>query len=148
MAAEFPVYESGSPRPVLAAYIISTRDFLADLVQQKLHPNGDELFHQELVSPLREAWSEAVPQFQIVANETLRLTDPMLGDCGLFGAQLRFKLSVVRFLHRRYLEIPGVGPLRRLIDAIDTLLESILKAVGVGEGVKEIKDYIKHSLAP
>ena len=75
-----------------------------------------------------------------------RINDRAIYEHGLHGAQLRLKFSVIRFLHARYLNIPGVGQLRRLIEAIDTLLKSILGAAGVGEGIKEIKEYIEHSL--
>jgi hypothetical protein len=82
-----------------------------------------------------------------VANDTSRLTKSEIDDHGLDGAQLRFKLAVVRFLHTRYRAVPGIGRLRRLIESIDTLLKSILGALGAGEGIKEIKEYIEHSLA-
>ena len=66
---------------------------------------------------------------------------------GSMARNLSCKLSAIRFLHNRYLTLAGKGTLRRLIEAIDTLLKSILGALGAGEGIKEIKEYIEHSLS-
>jgi hypothetical protein len=38
MPVEFPSYQDGNPRPALAAFIIATRDFLAELVESNRDP--------------------------------------------------------------------------------------------------------------
>ncbi|HLI13374.1 MAG TPA: hypothetical protein VKY65_17410 [Alphaproteobacteria bacterium] len=146
MPVDFPVYEGGDSRRALGAFVIAARDFLAELIETNRDPRGQSLFHEELLLEMRAAWAEAYPEFERVARATRELGEAQIRDHGLYGAQLRFKLTVVRFLYGRYLQLGGIGPLRRVIDAIDTLLKSILGALGAGEGIKEIKEYIEYSL--
>jgi hypothetical protein len=141
----FPNYETGDSRPVLSAFVIATRDFLADLVRTNRDPRRQSLFHPALLPEMRAAWSDALPMFQLVANRIESLEDSTITDHGLSGVQLRFKLSVIRFLYGSYLRF-GARYLRRLIGAIDTLLKSTLSALGAGEGITEIKEFIEHSL--
>jgi hypothetical protein len=75
-----------------------------------------------------------------------QLSEQAIEDHGLYGAQLGFKLRVIRFFHDGYLSA-GKSALRGLLGAIDTLLGSILSALHAGEGIKEIKEYIEHSLS-
>jgi hypothetical protein len=123
------------------------RDFLSELIQQNRDSQGRPLFYEELLDDMRAAWSDARPMFDRIAARVEDLNEDEIEDHGLDGAQLRFKLSVIRFLHGMYLGT-GVRYLRGLIGAIDTLLKSILSAIGAGEGIIEIKEYIEHSLKP
>lgn len=69
-----------------------------------------------------------------------RTSDLTLQLHGLSGEQLRFKLNNVQLRERVFRSNVTFGPLRRLINAIDTLLESILDAVPGGGALKELKD--------
>jgi hypothetical protein len=149
MPVVFPTYGgAGNGRPSLHAFVIAVRDFLNELVTDNQDPSGQFLFAEELLPELRAAWHEIYQEFQRIAEATHQISDAGIHEHGLYGAQLRFKLSVIRFLHRRYTDLGGRGPLRRLLGAINTLLKSILSAIGAGEGIKEIKDYIEHALEP
>ncbi len=64
---------------------------------------------------------------------------------GLSGRHLRFKLEVIRYLNGRY-AATGKGILKKLLDAIDTLLKSIIKAAGLGDAAEKLKDFIKDSI--
>lgn len=154
MAVEFPSFSGDpgeDPRATLRRFIETVRQFLDELIFEGRDPTGEPLFHEVLFSSMGPAWEEAHPLFDDVidvirsTDRPSRLSNEAIVSHGLWGAQLRFKLSVIRYLHGRYLAL-GKGTLRRLLEAIDTLLSSILSAIGAGEGIKEIKEYIEHSL--
>jgi hypothetical protein len=103
------------------------------------------LFHEGLRSNLQAAWEEVQPLFSEVTTKITNISDANIYDHGLGGAQLRFKLAVVRFFYERYRRV-GTGVVKKLIDIIDTLLKSILEAIGGGGAIAEIKEFIKNSL--
>jgi hypothetical protein len=154
MAFEFPIFSgdpSEDPRETLRSFIEALRQFLDELILEGRDPRGEPLFHDALRAYMRPAWEEGRPLFAEVVDAIRsrdgrsRLSNEAILSRGLWGAQLRFKLSVFRYLHGRYLTL-GKGALRRLLEAIDTLLSSIVSAIGGAEGIKEIQQYIEHSL--
>ena len=96
----------------------------------------------ELLEYAQDATGELVEQGHVerllAAIETTELEN--LGLHGLTGQQLRFKLQTIHTRETRFRLIPWLWNLRRLIDTIDNLLDSIIKAVGAGDAVKELKD--------
>lgn len=148
MPVDFPSYRRDlGPRQLLSDFVLQLRDFLEEIVHSNQDPIGRPLFLEALLGPMREAWIEARdgPLFSDILAGIERIPDSVLNTHGLSGRQLAFKLTVIRFFHARYLSL-GKGILRKLIDIIDTLLKSILAAIGAGEGLAEIKDFIKDSL--
>lgn len=154
MAVEFPTFggdPAEDPRSTLRAFVAALRQFLDELIFENRDPRDEPLFYEALLPSMRPAWEEALPLFEEVlaaigpTDRSTRLSNEAIISHGLWGAQLRFKLSVIRYLHGRYLGL-GKRALRRLLEAIDTLLSSILSAIPAGEGIKEIKEYIEHSL--
>ena len=154
MAFEFPIFSGDpaeEPRETLRAFIEALRQFLDELILESKDPRGEPLFYDALRSYMRPAWEESRPLFADLIEAIRspdgrsRLSNEAILSRGLWGAQLRFKLSVFRYLHGRHLTL-GKGALRRLLEAIDTLLSSIISAVGGCEGIKEIQEYIEHSL--
>jgi hypothetical protein len=135
----FPELTNDNPRNALGDFVIQTRNFLDDLVRNKTG-----LFHPELLAGMTDAWRDAYALFEPIAARARELSLEAILEHGLYGAQLKFKLAVVRFLHEKFLSDTGV--LRRLIGAIDTLLGSILGALHANEAIKEIKEFIEHSL--
>jgi len=65
---------------------------------------------------------------------------------GLYGAQLRLKLSVVSYWRRKW-NLKVTGKLfKKLLDAINTVLDSLIAATGLDEGLKELKDILSNSV--
>ncbi len=62
---------------------------------------------------------------------------------GLFGAQLRLKLELINRLKNERFSLGGSGILKKLIDAIDTLLDSLLAATGLDEALKELSELVR-----
>ena len=93
-------------------------------------------------------------EFARLAEAAGSISDPsVLSAHGLGGTQLAFKLNTVRYWADRANEMFRVGLvgkwrdfIRRLLKAIDTLLDSILKALGVETAVKEVKDAISDAI--
>jgi hypothetical protein len=64
---------------------------------------------------------------------------------GICASQLTYKLATIEFAASR--AVLGIsGWIRKLLELIDSLLESILKALGIDDALKEIKDALLASL--
>jgi len=96
----------------------------------------------EVLDAARAALDEFHQQQQIqkIVTSIDQASTSVLSSHGLNGAQLQFKLKNVEHRERRFRFRPLAGPLRRLVQAIDTLLDSILDALHIGKALKELKD--------
>jgi hypothetical protein len=144
---------TGDYRTDISHFLRYVREFLDDLTGYEEHEAGGPIFvSARLIAPLEDfalaAWDEARPRFAILQDRVFSeeaVTNAALDAHGLTGAQLKFKLETVKFFNAQYTSV-GRRILKKLIDVIDILLKSILAAIGAGEGLAEIKDYIKESL--
>jgi hypothetical protein len=140
MPVEFPGYDERAPtRDLLQKYVIAVRDFLAEIIG---HP---ENFYERLREAMQAAWQEVRSEFERLTGAIQSLSDERIRDHGLYGSQLQFKLEAVRHGHERYTQ-RGRGFLRQFIDIIETLLDSIIDATGVGGPIREFKEYLGHSV--
>ena len=106
-----------------------------------------ELFVDDLHGDMRAAWNDADGTFDELPEAVAALHPRQVVLHGLAGAQLRFKLATVRYWAERFLGDGGNGfVLRRLLDSIDTLLDSLLAATGAGSSLKELKDAVRSSV--
>lgn len=117
--------------------------FLRALAQllEELHDARSEFFIRERNEDLGMAIVRAHARLRAVyeelgKNEGARLADGG-EDHGLVGDELRFKLNNVHYFSSLYNQKPDTRHLRRLLDAIKTLLESILEALGVAGAIRE-----------
>lgn len=148
MPVQFPQYAGvGDNRRVLAEYIHTIALFLDEIVRTGTDYQGGPLFDERLLPPMRAAWEEARPRFDYVAARAAEIGPGAIAEHGLAGRQLQYKLAVVEHRNGIFRSLGGVLGFRRVIEAIDTLLKSILDAAGVGGGLAEIKDYIGHATA-
>jgi hypothetical protein len=94
----------------------------------------------------KEAWLElkqAQPSKHF-RGSIAKLSDRKLVAHGLGGSQLRYKLAVINDLCARMRRVRVPGRFRpKLVDAIDTVLDSLISAVGAGTALKEIKDMLR-----
>jgi hypothetical protein len=145
MSVEFPEFSGdGRPHDTLVAFVRETQKFLDELVQSNRDHNDRPLFHEQLRPSMRAAWKEVQPLFPEVERSIHLLTDDQLRDHGLVGAQLRFKLAVIRIYHGQYVAA-GKRVLTKLADIIDGLLGSIVEATDA-VATAGIQKFIKHSL--
>lgn len=98
---------------------------------------------QDLRPLARDAWKEFSSDYprQKFVRRVTDLSDRTRREYGLYGAQLKYKLSAIDSAAKASKNRFG-----RLIDLIDSLLKSILGAAGAGEALEELKEALKASL--
>ena len=147
----FPILAGdGNDQQRRSDFIRWTRDVLNLIV---LGDTEHPAIAPELEEPMRSAWVEVrffSSDFAALAADAGRMETALADAHGLRGAQLGFKIETIRYWTNRVNEQRNLGKwrefLRRLLVAIDTLLDSILKALGRGSAFKEIKDAIRDSI--
>lgn len=146
MALQVPVYEGGANyRQALIGFVKAVDEFLDELVKGNRDGEGEPLFIESLWRIMGPAWEEGRHEFQRIAIGLAVTSDGRLIEHGLGGMQLRYKLGVVRYFNEQYQKL-GKRMLKRLLESIDTLLKSIIKAVGLGDAAEELKDYIEQCI--
>ena len=66
---------------------------------------------------------------------------------GLSGAQLDYKFAVIDVIIDKLRSVNFPGRFRvKLVDAIDTILDSLIAAAGIATALKEIKDMLRHQI--
>src|SRR5690606_26746043 len=66
---------------------------------------------------------------------------------GLTGAQLDYKFAVIDVIIEKLRSVKFPGRFRvKLVDAIDTILDSLIAAAGIATALKEIKDMLRHQI--
>src|SRR5215213_1115881 len=135
-------------REKLVEFLKSTLALIRSLATDHLN-----LFPQDLRPTIAAAWSEFEADFnQPQAEATIRaIRSDRAIWAGLYGAQLNLKLAVIQHWRQEWEGTRtsfGFGKkiLKKLIDAIDTVLGSIIAATGLDEALKELKDILSNSL--
>ena len=103
------------------------------------------LFDPGLRARAAEAWEQADGDFRALLQD-LEMHKNMddFTERGLSGAQLEFKLAVVRWRFEGWKQ--GFVSLRSLLMTADDLLKSILDLVGRGGCLDEYKRFVENSL--
>ena len=117
--------------------------FLRSLATEHIHR-----FPPELQEDIGAAWKEFEEDFdesRFVATARDIPSDRAVW-AGLYGAQLRLKLAVVSHWHHKWNSSFSTKILKKLLDAIDTVLDSLIAATGLGEALKELKDILSNSV--
>lgn len=136
-------------RNALVAFLKETTAFLHDLVKEKTDPKSQELlFPKDYHHDIDDAWAEFREHwnFSLAERAIAEAPTTRLHQAGLFGAQLRLKLRLIRELRDLFRRMGGKGILRRLFKAIDNLLGSIGAVTGVGHALEEIKEVLNDLL--
>lgn len=130
-------------REELERFVSGTVDLLGSLATEHL-----DRFPAELRPDISAAWSEFQSDFhRNRAQETARnIRRDRAIWAGLYGAQLRLKLAVVSYWRRKWNLNFSTKILKKLLDAIDTVLDSLIAATGLDEALKELKDILGNSI--
>lgn len=136
---------SGSDGDLLVGFLRWTREVLTELVSEAQYTPA---YVPALYANLGPAWAPTSELLDDLIRGVQELAPSRLAAHGLAGAPLRLKLEVVIYWWTRLRRATKRlrAPMRRLLDALDTLLESIVAALGVGEAVVEMKETIKNAL--
>src|SRR5947199_5221510 len=113
-------------------FVEDVRLLLEDILKRdgKDH-KGRQLLVAGLVKPLKDAWPDMKPYFDLAAEKIRNAPADAVTRHGLLGSVFAAKLSVVRYLWDNYLARGGGRLFIRLLDSIDSVLESLLDAAGV-----------------
>jgi|SRR5450631_64623 hypothetical protein len=103
--------------------------------------------HLQLRDTAAAAWRECERDLplDVLQSRVAELSRETRVRHGLYGEQLTYKLATVDLAASRA-AVGGSGWLRKLLELIDNLLESILKALKIDSALKEIKDALLASL--
>ena len=108
-------------------------------------PHNKQIFFKALVTPMREAMVELKPQVNVLIEKVKVIQRDQLIEHGLNGKQLDFKFAVVKRHFNRFVKSGGARLLKNLLQVLDTTLDSIIVAAGVGGALKEFKEAVANS---
>lgn len=153
---EFELDADATNDVVLREYFLTyTRNLLDHIVTNAVDEDNEiaTLFTVESANFMKNAWEEVLPLFEAWTGNMRHINPGAIILHGLGGAQLRFKLANVAWWSQQVnlaTENNQTGQwiayIERLLDSIDTLLDSILAASGGGSALKEMKDSIKNAI--
>lgn len=142
------INEHEDPRESLVEFLFQVKSFLIRIAferyfesiqwrswRQVYVPQGLLENYRLAISEYRESG-----QFELLIEAVRGLDEGALSRGGLSGAQLFLKRETVRVKERRFLRWPRLGIFRRMVQAIDVPLGSILDAAGVGSALEELKE--------
>ena len=141
--AEFPVYSDGAdPRELLQGLMRGLQQLLDEIVQENTDPMNARIFPEAMIGDIRAAWEEARRSVEVVIQRIPPLSEGTLEDHWLRGAQLRFKLSAVRYIHQRFLGF-GKRFLKKFLEILDAILESIAEITHAAGAIIEFKKILE-----
>ena len=134
---------TGTDKERIESFLTNFRDFLDELIREK--PN--RFFVESLIIPMQNAWKDTRPRFDEVLARLKYADDSILKAHGLTSHELTFKLKIIEYLWECF-QTGMIGKvLKRLLKALDILLDSVLAALGLPNPMKEIKDGVDASIA-
>lgn len=130
----------------LQQFLKETLSFLRNLALGEYRAQDKSLFVKELVRQIREAWEEFEEDFNVDRARELIHSAPRsaLQSHALYGEQLKLKLSAIQYWKERFFGNISGKFLIRVLDAVDTLLDSLIKATNMDGAIKEIKDALRN----
>jgi len=132
----------------LTDFLKDTTALVRHLVYEGIDDDHRPFFFEDLSDQIRTAWEEFEEDFNINdAIDQINDTDAeKFQASGLYGSQLDLKLSVIDKWKKRFSKKRIKKILLKLLDAIDTVLDSLIAATGMNEALKEIKDILRNSI--
>jgi hypothetical protein len=132
----------------LKYFINETLSLIKNLVYDGIDVDKRPFFIKDLSDQIRPAWKEFEEDFKIdhALDQIQKTKAESLQVSGLYGKQLNLKLSVFENWKKRFSEKPIKKILLRLLDAIDSILDSVIAATGMDQALKEIKDILRNSI--
>lgn len=134
-------------RPYLVGFVEWVRDFFKQIADESV-PFGDfaNIFVPSQISYLPQAMSEISSLFENVIGKVKMMSETAIREHGLYGIQLQWKFSNVNYWLERFLDNSVYKVFDWLLDAIDSVLESILDGIPGGGAVIELKEAIRNAI--
>lgn len=130
-------------REALVDFLIQVKRFIwsiafdhyLDQYEWASFEDDDLTVFQEAALEYRESGN-----FELLISRVIQMSDRRLALHGLTTRQLFAKRTMIRRGEQRFLDRPSGRLFRRLLQAVDVLLDSILNAVPAGTALSELKD--------
>jgi hypothetical protein len=131
--------------PELHLFVREVRDFLKHVVSSPSEFGFLWADNPDLEALARDTFREDVsPGVALLDHAIVAIPETQLRLHGLRGAALKFKLTVIETIAQGWERIKDQFSARdwfkKMCDAIDALLDSLIQAAGVGGVIKEFKD--------
>jgi hypothetical protein len=143
--ANFPDFAPDrNPADLLRDFVLALQALLDELMAEGRGPTGTPLFIPELLPVVQEAWRSGRGRVASFAATVRDLSATKINEHQLEGSPLKAKLGVIGHYARRFAESGTAILLRRLLQAIDTLLKSLTQASGAGGFLEELKETVEN----
>lgn len=137
---------NANPKERLKSFVTDTEELLNFLISSGRDYRGRTLVSPDLQQDLRTAWDEVRPQFNSVRFAIDQLSSDKITTHGLSGVQANLKTGLCQKFYTRFVEIGGWKVFKKFLDAIDNFLGSILKSLGLENGIEELKHVLEQSV--
>ena len=133
-------------RDALKNFVESTQSLLDELVRYGGPEKAPRLIPKDITELMEAAWPPVNSELTRLSERIANAPESSLISHGLYGAQLKFKLAVIDRIRRRFFASISEKWLKRLLKAIDNLIDSLSAALGIGAMAKEFKVAIEDLL--
>ncbi len=144
MPFQFEQYDDD--RALLVSFLNQLEAFLKTMTWEPRTYVPDLVYFPGAEPTLREMWDDVPGRFDQARNAAQAVSIERLADAGLTGVHLRGKMAFVQHWAGRLINSPLVVFLRKLLEILNKILESFVKATGVGELIKEFKDLVESAI--
>lgn len=149
----FPA-DVGSDQERLRLFVDQTLRFLDLIIREpdEAVPGAADYLDWEVRRWLMEMVSDAARSAELTMAALTRTTDEDLQRAGLSGASLHAKLSLLLYAQDRLWAVATANRNRHffllgtLFKYINTILKSLLSVLPTAEPLKELKEFVEHSL--
>ncbi len=136
-------FERNTDQKLLIMYVDGVEELFRDIREAPVDKDGNLMFIEELINPMMAALEVIWSYFDQMRNRIRRLTEFEVFQHGLSGPQLHYKLLSVRHYKDLYDQVKNAKNLKKLLNIIKSLWQSLLEFKGIGWAVKEILDITK-----
>lgn len=140
---DFPNMDNFNDAKKRQCFVLWVKQTLSELATEEEY---EQIFADTLIGLMRNAWGDVEQSFDELAESVVGLDTRQVEIHGLSGNQLDFKLATVRYWAQQFNGRAAKSVLRRLLNAINTLLVSLATAAGAGTILQEMKDAIKDAI--
>ena len=148
--SSFPEFSPDvDPREILIKFLDGLYDVLSETLETGRGPSGPNapfLFIDSLFQDVRDAWFEGREEVFRLSGAVGELSSDKLAEHQLAGSPLKAKINTVLHWYSQFVQNSAPGIFRRLLKSINTLLNSLIEATGVGGVIHELKGTVEDSI--
>lgn len=129
------------------------KSFLEDIenILDELVNKRESFFKKEYCDRIYKAWNEIADDFHFekLKAHCVLISSDKLQDHGLYGEQLKFKISVFNDYKNEFSRGNPWYNFRvrdKLFKIMNDILSSIVNAIGFGGAIKEFKDFLENTM--